>query len=37
MPDYVTFVDTLPRTATGMIMKVVLCERTEEVAEPAAP
>ncbi|WP_368665873.1 AMP-binding protein [Cryobacterium sp. Y62] len=35
VPDYVTFVDALPRTATGKIMKVVLRELPEEVAEPA--
>jgi len=29
VPDYVTFVDTLPRTATGKIMKVVLRELPE--------
>ena len=35
VPDSVTFVDALPRTATGKIMKVVLRELPEEAAEPA--
>jgi fatty-acyl-CoA synthase len=37
VPDYITFVDELPRTATGKIMKVVLRElQTEEAAAPVA-
>ncbi|MFO7690214.1 MAG: AMP-binding protein [Cryobacterium sp.] len=40
VPDYVTFVDELPRTATGKVMKVVLrdlqqADATEKAAVPA--
>ncbi|WP_370449854.1 AMP-binding protein [Cryobacterium sp. Hh7] len=35
VPDCITFVDTLPRTATGKIMKVVLRELPAVVVEPA--
>lgn len=35
VPDYVTFVDALPRTATGKVMKVVLREPSVEVSDAA--
>lgn len=37
VPDYVDFVEALPRTATGKIMKVALRRLQEEAAAVEAP